>query len=100
MIIYYQGDIMANKVSTNISLDPEIKRKAVELFQSVGLDLSTAISLFLSQSIREGKIPFEIKLVPNKETIDAIKETEYMELHPDESESFDSVDELMEDLKN
>lgn len=91
---------MANKVSTNISLDPEIKRKAVELFQSVGLDLSTAISLFLSQSIREGKIPFEIKLVPNKETIDAIKETEYMELHPDESESFDSVDELMEDLKN
>ena len=100
MIIYYQGDIMANKVNTNISLDPEIKRKAVELFQSVGLDLSTAISLFLSQSIREGKIPFEIKLVPNKETIDAIKETEYMELHPDESESFDSVDELMEDLKN
>lgn len=100
MIIYYQGDIMANKVSTNISLDPEIKRKAIELFQSVGLDLSTAISLFLSQSIREGKIPFEIKLVPNKETIDAIKETEYMELHPDESESFDSVDELMEDLKN
>ena len=91
---------MAKKVNTNISLDPKIKKNAVELFASFGLDLSTAISLFLSQSIREGKIPFEIRLVPNKKTIDAIKETEYMELHPDESKSYSSVEELMEDLKS
>lgn len=100
MITCYQGDIMANKINTNISLDPVIKKKAIKLFASFGLDLSTAISLFLSQSVREGKIPFEIKLVPNKKTINAIKEAEYMELHPDESKTYGSVEELMEDLKD
>ncbi len=57
---------MARKVNTNISLDPELKKEAVELFQSFGLDLSTAISLFLSQSVREGKIPFEIRNIKKK----------------------------------
>ena len=86
------------KVNTNISLDPELKKEAVELFNSFGLDLSTAISIFLSQSVREGKIPFEIRLVPNKVTRDAIKEAEYMELHPEESKSFKDFDELIKDL--
>ena len=54
---------MAKKVNTNISLDPELKKQAVELFASFGLDLSTAIGMFLSQSVREGKIPFEIRNV-------------------------------------
>ena len=88
------------KVNTNISLDPKLKKQAIELFSFFGLDLSTAISIFLSQSVREGKIPFEIKLTPNKTTIDAIKESEYMELHPNESKTFKNVDELMKDLKD
>ena len=87
------------KVNTNITLDPELKKEAVELFNSFGLDLSTAIALFLSQSVREGKIPFEIKLVPNKITREAIKEAEYMELHPEESKSFKNFDELLKDIE-
>ena len=57
---------MAKKVNTNISLDPELKKQAVELFASFGLDLSTAIGMFLSQSVREGKIPFEIRHIKPK----------------------------------
>ena len=57
---------MAKKVNTNISLDPNLKKEAVELFASFGLDLSTAIGMFLSQSDREGKIPFEIRNVRKK----------------------------------
>ena len=65
------------KVSTNISLDPELKEKAIKLFSNFGLDLSTAITLFLSQSVREEKIPFEIRMnIPNQETIEALKEKE------------------------
>ena len=67
------------KVSTNISLDPELKEKAIKLFSNFGLDLSTAITLFLSQSVREEKIPFEIRMnIPNQETIEALKEKEAM----------------------
>lgn len=66
---------MARKVNTNISLDPELKKEAVELFQSFGLDLSTAISLFLSQSVREGKIPFEIRNIKKKVIVEKEEET-------------------------
>lgn len=86
------------KVNTNISLDPELKKEAVELFHSMGLDLSTAISLFLFQSIRERKIPFELWEVPNKTTIAAIKEGEEMMKHPEKLKSYKSVKELMDDL--
>ena len=68
------------KTNTNISLDSELKKEAVSLFKEFGLDLSTAITLFLSQSVREQKIPFEIKReIPNKVTLDAYKEVEDME---------------------
>ena len=88
-----------SKINTNISLDSTLKKEAVELFKSFGLDLSTAISLFLSQAVREQRIPFEIrKYVPNSETISAIKETIDMEEHPDDYKAFSSIDELMGDV--
>lgn len=37
------------KVSTSISIDAEVKAQAQELFSDLGLDLSTAINLFLKQ---------------------------------------------------
>lgn len=46
------------KVSTNITLDPELKRSAQELYAELGLDLSTAVTIFLKQSLRVGGIPF------------------------------------------
>jgi len=50
------------KVSTNINIDEEIKRQAQTLFSQFGLDLTTAINIFLRQSIREQRIPFEIRI--------------------------------------
>ncbi len=48
------------KVSTNITLDPELKRSAQELYADLGLDLSTAVTIFLKQSLRIGGIPFPV----------------------------------------
>lgn len=87
------------KVNTNISLDPKLKKEAVDLFHSMGLDLSTAITLFLHQSVRERKIPFEIYEVPNRKTIKAIKEAEKSMRHPERSKTYDTVEELFEDLR-
>ena len=88
------------KVNTNISLDPNLKKEAIELFHSMGLDLSTAISLFLFQAIRERKIPFEIYEVPNEKTVKAIRESDYMMKHPEKCKTYDTVDELMKDLNS
>lgn len=46
------------RTSTNISLDPELKRSSQELFADLGIDLSTAITLFLKQSLRVQGLPF------------------------------------------
>ena len=44
-----------------IQLDPELERKARELFSRLGLSLNTAINLFLGQAVREQAIPFKIR---------------------------------------
>ena len=47
-------------VSTNIKIDSSVKREAQVLFDSLGMNLSTAVNIFLKQSIREQAIPFRI----------------------------------------
>ena len=41
-----------------IRVDSEIKSKAQEIFSSLGLDMSTAINLFLRQTVRQNDLPF------------------------------------------
>ena len=47
-------------VSTNIKIDPELKEQAQDLFESLGMNLTTAVNIFLRQSVREQAIPFRI----------------------------------------
>ena len=83
-------------VSTNIKIDPKLKQEAQELFESFGLSLSSAINIFLRQSVREQAIPFRVgRPVPNSETVRAIEDARNgIGL----SRGFTSVSELMEDL--
>lgn len=87
------------KVSTNISMDAEVKKEAQALFSDFGLDLTTAINLFLRQSIREQRIPFEItRNVPNAETIEAINEVKEMKKNPAAYQGYSDADKMMKDL--
>ena len=59
----------------NIRTDKEIKEEAEKIYSSLGLNMTTAINMFLRASIRESGIPFDLKLdVPSDETIKAIEE--------------------------
>ena len=65
------------KVSTSISIDADVKAKAQELFAEFGMDLSTAVNVFLKQSIYERRIPFSIEReVPNETTLRAMDDAE------------------------
>lgn len=81
----------------NIRLDKDVKEQADKLFKDLGLNMSTAFNIFVRQAIREQAIPFKIELgeVPNKMILEAIKEVKDGKL-----ESFDSIDNLMEDLNS
>lgn len=83
-------------VNTSIKIDPDLKKESQELFESFGLSLSSAINLFLRQSVREQAIPFRVgNPMPNRETIKAIEDARNgIGL----SRGFTSVSELMEDL--
>lgn len=60
----------------NIRTDSNLKRKADALYNKLGLTMSTAINMFLKESVRTNSLPLSLKLdEPNEETIKAIKET-------------------------
>lgn len=73
IVDFIKGDIMAAKIRTNVYLDSEMKAKAQEIFKTYGIGLSDAFNMFLSQSVLERGIPFQIK-IPNNETIQAIED--------------------------
>lgn len=53
-------------------VETTLKEKAEALFSSMGLDLTSAIRLFLTQSVEQRKIPFEIK-APESFTFDNVQ---------------------------
>jgi len=61
------------KTRTNVYLDTEMKKKAQAIFKQYGMGLSDAFNIFLSQSVMEKGIPFQIK-IPNDETANVIKD--------------------------
>lgn len=86
-------------VSTNIRIDDEVKRKAVAIFTDLGMDMTTAVNMFLRQTIRHNGLPFDLKLdTPNEETLEAIREVEEMKKNPSMYRSYTNVDTMMEDL--
>jgi DNA-damage-inducible protein J len=89
---------MVNKTTNlNICIDAELKEQAEELFSELGMNMTTAINIFVRQAVRQGCIPFAIKLdVPNAETRAAMKEGE--ELIKAGESRFNNADEMFEDL--
>ena len=88
------------KVSTSISIDADVKAQAQALFADFGLDLSTAINIFLRQSIRENCIPFAIQReVPNADTVAAMKEAEEMAKNPSAYKRYSSFSDLLREVE-
>ena len=50
------------KVSVNIKMEKEIRDNAKVLLNKMGLDMTTAVNMFLIQTIRQSQIPFQIKV--------------------------------------
>ena len=62
------------KVSTNVTIDEVTKKKAQVLLADFGMDLSTAVNIFLKQMVYESSFPFAItREVPNATTLQCVK---------------------------
>lgn len=82
----------------NIRTDKDVKEKAEKIFNELGLNMTSAVNIFLRTAIRERGIPFELKLdVPNETTIAAIEEGRKMASNPS-SPRYSNIDELRDAL--
>ncbi len=86
--------------TTNITIrmNEELKKQAEELFSDLGLNMTTAFTMFAKQAVREQRIPFMISRTPNQETLEAIKEIEEMKKNPENYKGYTNVDEMMKEL--
>ena len=85
--------------TTNVSvrLDTQLKHDAEELFNALGMNMTTAMTMFLKQALRAQGLPFEVRReLPNADTLAAIDDVNN---NRNMSRVFDSVAELMEDLR-
>lgn len=90
---------MATATNLNIRTDKEVKEAAESIFSELGLNMTTAVNMFLKQVIRENGIPFSLKLnFPNEVTMSAIAEGRKIAADPNVKE-YASLDELREVLK-
>lgn len=60
---------MAN-INVTIRIDEDLKEEADQLFDDLGMSFTTAINVFVKQSLREGRIPFEITKIPRMASFD------------------------------
>ncbi len=89
------------KVATNISIDQDLKKESMELFADLGMDLSTAVSVFLRQCVRVQGFPFVIsRETPNSESIAAMNEYYEMKEHPERYKKYSSFREGLEEVLN
>ena len=83
----------------NVRVDTELKKSAENLFDDLGLNMTTAITMFLKSEVSNDGIPFEVKRkAPNKETKLALAESEEMKNHPDKYKRYGSFDEVLDEV--
>lgn len=90
---------MANTTNFSLRIDSDIKKQCELLYGELGMNLTTAINVFLRQSLRVGGFPFEVRLEqPNKETIAAMLEAEHIAYAPN-VKHYSDVEEALLELK-
>jgi len=62
-------------VPTQVRIDENLKKQATELFAQLGMDMSSAMNIFLRQCVMRGGLPFNVEIPQYKqEVIDAMEE--------------------------
>ena len=84
----------------NIRTDKDIKDAAEKIFNELGMNMTTAINIFLRQAIGSNGIPFKVSLnTPNDITAKAIAEGRAI-ANDDSVKGYTSMDELRNVLEN
>ena len=85
-------------VPTQIRIESNIKKQATELFSTLGLDMSSAVNLFLYQCVLRGGLPFVVS-VPTfgESTLEAMEEAKRIIADPN-VKGYQNMDDLKKAL--
>ena len=85
---------------TQIRIDSQVKEQAVSLFSDLGMDMSSAVNVFLRQCILRGGLPFAVEIPHySQRTLDAMEEARKISRDPN-SPSYDSIEGLKAALED
>lgn len=83
----------------NVRVDSALKQEAENLFGDLGLNMSTAINMFLRSAINHNGIPFEVKRPAlNAETEATLAEYEEMKRNQQQYKRYESFDEALAEV--
>lgn len=85
-------------VNVTIRMDEGLKKQADALFSELGMNMTTAFTIFTKQAIREQGIPFNIELTSSAQTLAALEEVKAMKKDHSLGKSYSDVHEMVEDL--
>jgi len=86
-------------VPTQIRIDRNIKEQASALFSGLGLDMSSAVNMFLHQCVLRGGIPFSVEMPHYKQSaLAAMEEARKISRDPNVP-SYDNMDDLKRALE-
>jgi len=90
---------MATAADMCISVDPETKAGAEELFATFGITVDEAVNMFLHQSLLTGGLPFSLQQPRyNEETEAAIREARDIAAGRIQTKTYKSVAEMNADI--
>ena len=81
----------------NIRVNEQLKKESEKVFEELGMNMTTAITIFLKAVVRENGIPFSLE-IPNKETLKAFKEIEDISSGKVKAKKYSSVADLRKDF--
>ena len=85
-----------SKTSMSIRLDSEVKEQAQQVFNHLGMDMTTAINIFLRQAIQYQGLPFDVKLDDHGKLLQDVTDVKQKR---NMSQPLETVSDLMEDLR-
>ena len=90
---------MATTTNFSVRMDSDIKKQCEAMYGELGINFTTAINVFLRQSLRVGGFPFDVRIEqPNKETMAAMLEAERIARDPS-VKRYSGVEEALRALK-
>ncbi len=90
---------LSNTTNMTIRIDKEFKKEMDTLFKNLGINITSAIMMFLKQCEREQGLPFVATMeVPNNRLLSALKESEDIINGKVKAKRYKSFDDLVKDV--